>query len=193
MPVEFDSEGGYRWNGPGPNPFAPVEPPPQKPVQSCVRISTVYGSGWGYRADSIEDVIRNSPSGTVALNPIDRGSLLRIAKATETMVDWQARILNELKELTREIKRLGRSFCDPNMPEPSQEVLRKPARELIFTHRVLKCFRRLGIETLGDLVKHTADELLEAKNFGMTSLNEVREKLAEHGLYLHGETPPAER
>ncbi len=32
---------------------------------------------------------------------------------------------------------------------------------------------RLGINTLGDLVKRTADELLESKNFGMTSLTEV--------------------
>ena len=40
---------------------------------------------------------------------------------------------------------------------------------------------------LGDLVNRTADELLESKNFGMTSLNEVREKLAQYGLTLRGD------
>ena len=36
---------------------------------------------------------------------------------------------------------------------------------------------RLGIQTLGELVNRSGDELLECKNFGITSLNEVREKL----------------
>ena len=53
--------------------------------------------------------------------------------------------------------------------------------------RARKCMNRLGINTLGDLVQRTADELLESKNFGMTSLNEVREKLAQYGLTLRGD------
>jgi DNA-directed RNA polymerase subunit alpha len=46
---------------------------------------------------------------------------------------------------------------------------------------------RLNINTLGDLCQRTADELLEAKNFGMTSLNEVREKLVSYNLKLRGD------
>jgi DNA-directed RNA polymerase subunit alpha len=46
---------------------------------------------------------------------------------------------------------------------------------------------RLGLDSLGELVQRTADELLEAKNFGMTSLNEVREKLRQYGLSLRGD------
>jgi DNA-directed RNA polymerase subunit alpha len=37
------------------------------------------------------------------------------------------------------------------------------------------------------LVSRTADELLEAKNFGMTSLTEVRDKLSALGLKLRGD------
>ena len=33
----------------------------------------------------------------------------------------------------------------------------------------------------------TGDDLLECKNFGVTSLNEVREKLEQHGLKLRGD------
>ena len=36
-------------------------------------------------------------------------------------------------------------------------------------------------------VQRTADELLEAKNFGVTSLTEVREKLTTYGLKLRGD------
>ena len=41
---------------------------------------------------------------------------------------------------------------------------------------------RLGLTTVGELVRRTPDDLLECKNFGVTSLNEVREKLTAHGL-----------
>jgi DNA-directed RNA polymerase subunit alpha len=46
---------------------------------------------------------------------------------------------------------------------------------------------RLGINTVGELIRRTGDDLLECKNFGVTSLNEVREKLAQQGLKLRGE------
>jgi len=53
--------------------------------------------------------------------------------------------------------------------------------------RARKCTTKLGINTIGDLVRRTAEDLLECKNFGVTSLNEVREKLTERGLKLRGE------
>jgi len=53
--------------------------------------------------------------------------------------------------------------------------------------RARKCMNRLGIASLGELIVRSADELLEAKNFGMTSLNEVREKLRQMGLNLRGD------
>ena len=46
---------------------------------------------------------------------------------------------------------------------------------------------RLGLTTIGELVRKTGDDLLECKNFGVTSLNEVREKLAIQGLRLRGD------
>ena len=46
---------------------------------------------------------------------------------------------------------------------------------------------RLQINTIGELLRKTGDELLESKNFGVTSLNEVREKLTAMNLKLRGE------
>jgi DNA-directed RNA polymerase subunit alpha len=68
-----------------------------------------------------------------------------------------------------------------------QALLNKPVAELNLSVRARKCMIRLGIATVGELVRRTGDELLECKNFGVTSLNEVREKMAVHGLKLRGE------
>lgn len=74
----------------------------------------------------------------------------------------------------------------PLSPE-EQAILSKPVSDLNLSVRARKCMNRLGIAGLGELIQRTADELLESKNFGMTSLNEVREKLAQYGLTLRGD------
>ena len=42
----------------------------------------------------------------------------------------------------------------------------------------------LGLKTVQDLVQKSETELMTIKNFGQTSLNEVKQKLAELGLTL---------
>jgi DNA-directed RNA polymerase subunit alpha len=74
----------------------------------------------------------------------------------------------------------------PLSPE-EQAVLNKPVSDLNLSVRARKCMNRLTINTVGELVQRTADELLESKNFGVTSLAEVREKLAQLGLTLRGD------
>ncbi len=94
--------------------------------------------------------------------------------------------------------RIGQSLEDgqqnevryrPQQPlsEEEQAVLNKPVSDLNLSVRARKCMTRLGINTLGQLMDHTADQLLESKNFGMTSLSEVREKLGQLGLSLRGD------
>jgi DNA-directed RNA polymerase subunit alpha len=68
-----------------------------------------------------------------------------------------------------------------------QAVMNKPVMDLNLSVRARKCMNKLNISTVGELCSRTADELLEAKNFGMTSLNEVRDKLAAMGLKLRGD------
>ncbi len=68
-----------------------------------------------------------------------------------------------------------------------QEIYSQPITELNLSVRARKCTTKLGINTIGDLVRRTAEDLLECKNFGVTSLNEVREKLTERGLKLRGD------
>lgn len=68
-----------------------------------------------------------------------------------------------------------------------QAMLARPIAELNLSVRARKCMIRLAINTLGDLIRRTGDDLLECKNFGVTSLNEVREKLTVLGIKLRGE------
>lgn len=82
---------------------------------------------------------------------------------------------------------------EPEMIDPtqftadSQMQLDRPLAELNLSVRARKCMVRLGLNTIGELVRKTGDDLLECKNFGVTSLNEVREKLTELGLKLRGD------
>ncbi len=56
--------------------------------------------------------------------------------------------------------------------------------ELKLSVRAMNCLESENINTVRDLVLRTEDQLLEVRNFGETTLNEVREKLSEFGLHL---------
>jgi len=68
-----------------------------------------------------------------------------------------------------------------------QALLNRPISDLNLSVRARKCMVRLGLSTVGELVRKTGDDLLECKNFGVTSLNEVRDKLTQYSLKLRGD------
>jgi DNA-directed RNA polymerase subunit alpha len=74
-----------------------------------------------------------------------------------------------------------------NLSPEEQAMMGKPVSELNLSVRARKCMNRLGITSIGELCQRTSDELMEAKNFGVTSLNEVKEKLTQMGLKLRGD------
>ena len=51
----------------------------------------------------------------------------------------------------------------------------------------MNCLKREGIETVGDLMARSEQELMCIPNFGRKSLDEVRERLEENKLKLRGE------
>jgi len=59
-----------------------------------------------------------------------------------------------------------------------------PIEELDLSVRPYNCLKRAGINAIGDLVQRTEEEIVNVKNFGRKSLDEVKEKLAMHGLTL---------
>lgn len=75
---------------------------------------------------------------------------------------------------------------DELTPE-ERATFEKPVTDLNLSVRARKCLTRLGISTLGELMSRSADELLAVRNFGVTSLNEIRAKLGDIGLALRND------
>ena len=64
------------------------------------------------------------------------------------------------------------------------ELMGKPVVDLELSVRSRKALQRLNIGTFGELVSRTEAELLGCKNFGQTSLNEIKQQLTTFGLTL---------
>src|SRR6478736_3933805 len=62
-----------------------------------------------------------------------------------------------------------------------------PIEELELGVRSYNCLKRVGIETIGDLVMKTENELAAIPNFGKKSIEEDKETLQQHGLNLRGD------
>jgi DNA-directed RNA polymerase subunit alpha len=60
----------------------------------------------------------------------------------------------------------------------------RPISSLDLSVRSANCMREENIETVGELVRRTKDQLLTVKNFGKTSLREIEKKLEELGLEI---------
>jgi len=73
-------------------------------------------------------------------------------------------------------------------PEPGEEeasgVLAQPIEDMDLTVRSYNCLKREGVATIGDLVQKTEEDLLEIRNFGQKSIDEVKAKLEEISLGL---------
>ncbi len=63
-------------------------------------------------------------------------------------------------------------------------ILSKPIDDLQLSVRARKCIQKLSINTLGELTRRTEAELLGCKNFGVTSLNEIKKAISGLGLSL---------
>ncbi len=61
-----------------------------------------------------------------------------------------------------------------------------PIEDLDLSERPRNCLKRAQINTIGELVNRTYDELLGITNFGQKSLDEVLQRLDERGLSLRG-------
>jgi DNA-directed RNA polymerase subunit alpha len=68
--------------------------------------------------------------------------------------------------------------------EPAPDMKAQPVAALELSVRSRKCLQMLGIETVGDLTMRSETELLESRNFGQTSLLEIKKCLGDLGLSL---------
>jgi len=163
------------------------------------------------RRDREQEQVLNTPIADFELsarsrNCLDRmnittlGDLVRISEA-ELLAskNFGETSLKEVREiLASRGLQIGEHVTDTKRQAP-QEVRREdlseeqraiydaPIADLNLSVRARKCVSRLGIQTIGEIINRSPDELLSVRNFGVTSLNEIRTKLAEMGLALRND------
>lgn len=73
---------------------------------------------------------------------------------------------------------------DLDVEEEDEGILNKPIDDLQLSVRARKCVEKLDLHSIGELIRRTDAELLGCKNFGVTSLNEIKKSLSNFGLSL---------
>jgi DNA-directed RNA polymerase subunit alpha len=126
------------------------------------------------------------------------GDLLRITEAELlSYKNFGETSLNEIKAMLKQktlrlgqLAEEGRRSDQASLaarriaPDAPTEILNKPLSEIEFSGRSRKCLQRLNLMTVGDLIQKTEPELLSTKNFGQTSLTEIKQRLEDLGLSL---------
>jgi DNA-directed RNA polymerase subunit alpha len=71
------------------------------------------------------------------------------------------------------------------VPAPLRDLFARPIDELAeLSVRSVNSLKKENIITLGDLVQRTEDQMLNIENFGIKSLEEIRQFLNEHSLHF---------
>ncbi len=131
------------------------------------------------------------------MNVRSLGDLLRVTEAElRSFKNFGEASLEEIKVmLAQRGLRLGQAVDEQHSAakqaiyeqlgaDGSDDSLNNGVNELQLSVRARKALALLNINTIGDLCAHTEAELMGVKNFGMTSLDEIKIKLTENGLSL---------
>src|SRR5206468_583778 len=106
-----------------------------------------------------------------------------IASAGKTLV--------ELFGLARELNVEAEGIEVGPSPQEAADLANfsMPIEEMELTVRSYNCLKREGIHKVGELISRTEADLLDIRNFGQKSIDEVKAKLASMGLALK-DSPP---
>jgi len=130
------------------------------------------------------------------MNIKNLGDLLKVTEAELLgYKNFGETSLNEIKTLlASKGLRLGQALEDPKGPprrstpvavgNVAPEILNKPVGDLELSVRSRKALQRLNINSVAELAARTEAELLGCKNFGQTSLNEIKQQLGAFGMSL---------
>jgi DNA-directed RNA polymerase subunit alpha len=104
----------------------------------------------------------------------------------EEAVQEAARILIDSFKLFAGMGEESEAFggLEPGADAQMAKLYAMPIEELDLSVRPYNCLKRAGINTVGDLMQRTEEEIVSVKNFGRKSLDEVRDKLTTLGLSL---------
>ncbi|HLU50019.1 MAG TPA: DNA-directed RNA polymerase subunit alpha [Planctomycetota bacterium] len=90
----------------------------------------------------------------------------------------------------------GLQIEESSVPRIEDDELRDkvelPVNSLELSARALNCLESEGIKSIGDLVRRSEPELLKLRNFGKTTLDEIKLRLTDMGLSLGMDVPAVE-
>jgi DNA-directed RNA polymerase subunit alpha len=126
------------------------------------------------------------------------GDLLKITEAEllsyknfgeQSLVEIKAMLSTKGLRLGQGLDGLGKSGVRKDILDELKSIvpettLNKPISALELSVRARKALQLLNIGSIGELASRTEAELMGVKNFGATSLHEIRERLQQHGLSL---------
>ena len=90
--------------------------------------------------------------------------------------------LNLFKDLTESTQ--GAIFKDTSAAKIKDHVYDMAIEDLDFSVRTYNCLKRAGINSVGDLVARTEEDMMKVRNLGKKSLEEIVDKLSELNLSL---------
>ncbi len=114
----------------------------------------------------------------------------------EVFTDGRIRPRQALQEAARQLMDILGLFTNgyegPRAAAPSRvgrNVINdeRPVEDLELTVRSYNCLKREGVDTIGQLATMTEEELMNIRNLGMKSVDEIRSKLIEYGYALESE------
>lgn len=100
------------------------------------------------------------------------------AEALEQSFEIILKNFNKIKDLS-EKGEPEEKIKESEEPININKILSQPITDIELSVRALNCLQNAKIKTIGELVKQTEEMLLEYRNFGEKSLQEIKEKLAE--------------
>ncbi len=108
-----------------------------------------------------------------AINPKDA-----LGTASKMLIDHLQTII-DLSEA-----KVDDDYMVERKTEETNRNLEKPIEDLDLSVRSYNCLKRAGINTLGELIEKSEEDMMRVRNLGKKSLKEVKQKLEEMGLSL---------
>ncbi len=133
---------------------------------------------------SLGDLVRTSEPDLLAYKNFGETSLKEIKDMLTAKGLRLGQVGDEVGEVTAAPAAAAPVAPAPAAPAASDGVLATSIERVEFSIRARRALQSLNIKTMGDLAKKSEADLLSCKNFGQTSLNEIRQRLAEYGLGL---------
>ncbi|GAF96842.1 unnamed protein product, partial [marine sediment metagenome] len=130
------------------------------------------------KIETLGDLLNISEAELLSYKNFGETSLREIKSILETKALRLGMALEEKQPSSAETSELI------EVEDEDERLLSKPIDDLQLSVRARKCLQKLDIRTLGDLTHKTDAELLGVKNFGVTSLNEIRKVIGNLGLSL---------